>query len=561
MSLIKSQTEKIGSIFTGNKFIVPKYQRKYGWTGLEQKALWEDIEESMRDGMPHFLGTLSFKEIKAEGLATDTIYEIIDGQQRITTLFILLEVLIEKLENTEIQNAQMGAIIGKENVLKLHPLGEDGIFLNKLLFHYKEINPAEIVKRSQKFMYSAKENFLAFANSLGQQEIEEKIIFIRDNLEVLVNNIPSQAQAVKMFSSINDRGLPLRVLDKTKSILMLYSTLHLNGDRNDSINDSFEVIFDSYDDLLVFKDKLGILERFDENTVFTHHYFSSRRLFPETWHYRNSANEIFSNLKLHCEKLKKDDNALAGFINDYSSDFANFSKAYSLLIKEVYNNEQYQKYFCRLEFAATLYPLLVRLFMQKKLDALLQTLEVVDVRVYKLHGTTPTAAMYGLSSDVTESEMTVSDIKTRLTDFNEKFVNDYYFKQYLDDAIYDNGATKYILSEYIQQNISLKKYRDLTKEHIFCQDPKFDVSSYGFLQEDYNYEKNRLGNLCLLESSANKGNDPPISKVVTYLKSSINETQNLAGEIQKFQSNFNKENVDNRRRNIIEFCLERFKIK
>jgi hypothetical protein len=76
-------------------------------------------------------------------------------------------------------------------------------------------------------MFSAKKLFTAFSNSLTEAEIEERIIFIRDNIEVLVFNVDSQAQAVKMFSIINDRGLPLRILDKTKSILMLYSTLHL----------------------------------------------------------------------------------------------------------------------------------------------------------------------------------------------------------------------------------------------------------------------------------------------------------------------------------------------
>jgi uncharacterized protein with ParB-like and HNH nuclease domain len=61
MSINKSQTEKIGSIFNGNKFIIPKYQRKYSWTAIEQKALREDIEESVKDNMTHFIGTLSFK--------------------------------------------------------------------------------------------------------------------------------------------------------------------------------------------------------------------------------------------------------------------------------------------------------------------------------------------------------------------------------------------------------------------------------------------------------------------------------------------------------------------
>ena len=49
MSITKSQTEKIGSIFNGNRFEIPTYQRKYSWTDNERKALWQDIEESIKD--------------------------------------------------------------------------------------------------------------------------------------------------------------------------------------------------------------------------------------------------------------------------------------------------------------------------------------------------------------------------------------------------------------------------------------------------------------------------------------------------------------------------------
>ena len=109
--------------------------------------------------MNHFIGTLSFKENEAEGLSTDTIYEIIDGQQRITTLFILLKVLIERIKDKETQKQQLNTFIGNENNLKLEPLGEDGKFLSKILFHCFSINENELKKRIQKFMYSAKNYF------------------------------------------------------------------------------------------------------------------------------------------------------------------------------------------------------------------------------------------------------------------------------------------------------------------------------------------------------------------------------------------------------------------
>lgn len=559
MSITKSQTEKIGSIFNGNRFIIPTYQRKYSWTDTERKDLWQDIQESIKDNMNHFLGTLSFKENKAVGLTTDTVYEIIDGQQRITTLFILLKVLIDKLDDKAVRDGLLNAFIGTKDNLKLRPLGADGDFLNKLLFEFTTIKTDEIIKRSQRFMYSASKLFSAFANPLSQYEIEQRIIFIRDRMEVLVFNVENQAQAVKMFSIINDRGLPLRILDKTKSILMLYSTLHLKERLNDSINYSFEKIFDAYDDLLVWKDKLGILGRIEENTIFTQHYYSARKLFPKTWNNRDGAETIFDNLKIRCEELKDNSDELEKFMSDYMNDFENFAVGYSTLVKEIETKIIYHKPFRFLEFTATLYPLLIRLYIQKKLDDLLQILEAIEVRVYKLRGTNPIADVYWLSSYISEKEPSVDEIKTHLINFSEKFVNNHVLGTYLDGALYGNGAIKYILSEYSKESFDIDTYKNFQIEHIFSKEPNFDPSSYGFA-DDYDYEKNRIGNLGILEQGLNSGlgNLPPINKVSGYLNSIVTETRNLAGEIQK--GNYSKDNVDIRRKSIIDFCIGRFKL-
>ncbi len=559
MSISKSQTEKIGSIFNGNKFVIPTYQRKYSWTNNERNALWQDIEESLNSNMNHFLGTLSFKENETVGLSTDTLYEIIDGQQRVTTIFILLSILIDKLPEGEIKNKQRTVFIGTNNNLKLKPHGEDGHFLNQIIFDFSNIDISKINKRSQRFMYEAKQEFDAFVNPLSMQQVEDRIKFVRDKIEVLVFNVENQAQAVKMFSIINDRGLPLRILDKTKSLLMLYSTLYLKEKLNDQINDCFEKIFNSYDDLLVCRDNLKILGRLEENTIFTHHYYSSNRLFPETWNKRDGADSVFKNLKLKCGQLKDNKTELENFIIEYLTDFTNFAVNYSNLVKDVETKSIYQKPFQFLEFSATLYPLLVRLYSQDKLDELLSLLEATEVRVYKLKGTNPISYMYWLSSEITKRDMSIDEIRKHLINFNELFMNDHNLRTYLGADVYQNGAVKYILSEYSNDNLKIESYRDLQVEHIFSAKPDFDPSAYNF-EDEYDYDKNRLGNLGLLEKGINTriGNSAPINKVDGYLKSNVSGTRKLAGEIQ--QGNFAKSDVDTRRESIIKFCGTRFKI-
>ena len=559
MSITKSQTDKIGSIFKGNHFSIPKYQRKYSWTENETKALWNDINESIGNGMNHFVGTLCFKENKSVGLSTDTEYEVIDGQQRLTTIFLLLSVLIEKIPDNKTREQQREAFIGQNGNLKLLPQGIDGDFLTKLVFDYGSINKDTLTKRSQKLMYAAKEQFLSLAGGLSENKITEWIIYVRDRIEVLVFNVENQAQAVKMFSIINDRGLPLRILDKTKSILMLYSTLYLNEKLNSLINDKFESIFDSYDDILVLKSELGILGRFEENTIFTHHYYSAHKYFAETWNNRDGANTIFSNIKNKCELLRDDTDKLEEFISGYVSDFSEFSINYSSLIRKVKTEVSYKKPFRFLEFTATLYPVLVRLHMQNKLDDLLKLLESIEVRVYKLKGTNPIADMYWLSSRLNYEDLAIDDIRQTLINFGERFMGEHTFRTYLSENVYGNGSVKYILNELNNENLSYDSYKALQVEHIFSREPNFDVSTYGF-DETYDYEKNRIGNLSLIEESLNKSssvrNNPPINKVDGYLKSNIRIMRDIAGQINA--DNFDKEKVDLRREKIIDFCVTRF---
>lgn len=562
MSITKSQTDKIGSIFKGNHFTIPKYQRKYSWTENETKALWNDINESIGNGMNHFIGTLCFKENKSVGLSTDTEYEVIDGQQRLTTIFLMLSVLIEKLTDKDIREQQQEAFIGQDGKLKLLPQGIDGDFLTKLIFDFDTIAKDKLSKRSQKLMYAAKEQFLSLAGGLSEKEITDWIIYVRDGIEVLVFNVENQAQAVKMFSIINDRGLPLRILDKTKSILMLYSTLYLNENLNSLINDKFENIFDAYDDILVLKSELGILGRFEENTIFTHHYYSAHKYFAETWNNRDGANTIFSNIKNKCELLRDDSEKLEEFIKGYVGDFSEFSINYSSLIEKVKTENSYQKPFRYLEFTATLYPVLVRLHTQNKLDDLLKLLENIEVRVYKLKGTNPIADMYWLSSRLNYENLSVDEIKEILINFGERFLGDHTFKTYLSENIYGNGAVKYILGELNNESLSYSTYKALQVEHIFSREPNFDTSTYGF-DETYDYEKNRIGNLSLIEESLNKSssvrNNPPINKVDGYLKSNIKIMRDLAGKINA--DDINKEKVDLRREKIIDFCVIRFPYK
>lgn len=565
MSFQPSRTETIKTLFHGNRFIIPAYQRKYSWSFDQRKALWDDIAENIN--LKHFIGTLCFKKIDNPDDLFSENYEIIDGQQRVTTLFILLNVLVEKLDDTTTKNGFESLFKGTLESPKLKALGVDEAFLNQVIFNYSSIKEEDLVVRSQINLYQAKKDFIGLSVKFNQKEILQWINFISTNIEILIFNVTQQAEAVKMFSVINDRGLPLSNLDKTKSLLMLYSTLYLNEELNETINNSFGEIFDFFDEMIFLKNKLGLFRTLDnydfENTFYTHYYYTAYWLFPD-WDYQLGADSIFKQLKRLCESYKVNTTDLRWNIDEYVKDFHVFAKSYVELFRKINTETIYQQYFLKMEFTATLYPLIVRLFQQDRLEELFDILETVEMRVYKLKNTNPRSSMYNLSSDIVDQEWTTEEIKKNLVDFVNNFCNEYFTEQYLNDQV-DNKTSlvRYLLYKYNikteKQDLSLDDFRNLQVEHIFSVNPNFNIKQYGFGKtETYDLEISKLGNLSILEKAINKevNNVAPIDKLNGYQKSKVAINTKLLGEIKTF----NKEAIQNRSERLITFFKSEFSI-
>jgi hypothetical protein len=561
MALVKSQTNNLKSIFNSNRFIIPEYQRKYSWSLDEREALWNDIAESV-GVMHHFIGTFAFKAC-SDSLSIEDTYDVIDGQQRITTIYILLSVLIDQHPDDNWKNQWRNSMIGSKSNLKLTPLGVDGSILEKVLFEFNTLQRDQLKTRSQRNLYDAKKEFLALVSPLKTaEEIQNHISFIVNDLEVLVFNVDNDAQAVKMFSVINDRGLPLSILDKTKSTLMYYSTIRLDGKCNHQINTLFGEIFDAYDAIELLREELDILGQFSENTLYNQHYYTQRALFKNDWNYKIGSEEIFKSLKRMLKQSEFDEIALQEFILRYTQNLRDFTIAFKNLLSEVDKIDAYQKPFLYLGFTATMYPFIVKLYQQGLLQQLLSMLEKIEVRVYKLKGTNPRQSMYDFASRLEEQPRSESEVREWLTWFVDHFMNDLTFKKYLSENIYRNAAVKYILAEYNDEPLSLSQYNDLQKEHIFPTSATFDVTQHGFIgRDEYLYDKDCLGNLTLLEKVLNikADNDPPITKVPRYLESNLVKTRELGGSIK--MAGINKTRLETRREEIITFCVNHFDIR
>ncbi len=564
MSFQPSRTETIKTLFHGNRFVIPEYQRKYSWTFEQRKALWDDIDENLK--MSHFIGTLCFQKNDDAGDIINDVYDVIDGQQRITTLYILLNALIEKITSNN-KDAYNELFIGSENNPKLIPLGSDEEFMKKVIFQYESIDISKVTIRSQRELYNAKRDFFALLTNKSEQDIERYISYISKEIEILIFNVTSQAQAVKMFSVINDRGLPLSNLDKTKSVLMMYSTIYLDCTLNSFINEHFGKIFDYLDNILDKKQVLKIFRTLDDNdfekSFFTHHYYSAKNFFND-WDYQLGATSIFKQIKRRCEQEKSNLESLKSFIEGYTLDFFKFSKAYSDLFDKIESNPKYPKYFQFLEFTATLYPLIVRLNQQDKLENLFSVLELAEVRVYKLKNTNPRRNMYLLASDINQVNYSEKEISKKITEFVVNFLNDYQLESYMDEGIDSKTAlAKYVLYEYnlteYKQELQIDEYRNLQVEHIFSVNPNFNTIPYGFEKiEIYEKEISLIGNLTILEKELNSkvSNICPPDKLDGYQESKLQINADLMAQL----DNFTNISIAERNKSLINFMKERFSI-
>jgi uncharacterized protein with ParB-like and HNH nuclease domain len=81
-------------------FKVPDYQRLYSWRERNWKEFLKDLIDAFKNNMPHYLGSIILRrsgDKKCGGFSVYTVYEVIDGQQRLTTLIIMLKAINDLL--------------------------------------------------------------------------------------------------------------------------------------------------------------------------------------------------------------------------------------------------------------------------------------------------------------------------------------------------------------------------------------------------------------------------------------------------------------------------------
>ncbi len=222
----------IGEILKQNYLKVPPHQRDYSWTDKEVKTLFTDLANAIADekNQAYFLG--SIVTIKDESGAL----EIIDGQQRLSTITILLcnikRYLMTMANEPEIvKDLELFLVYTDRdqratlNRLRMNLVDNDffSIMLDDSLFE----TVAEPKHRSNKLIKKAFDiaknyvkTIVASFNPKDHGNVLNKwITFIERQAEVILLQVPSAANAYRMFETLNDRGLKTTQADLVKNYL------------------------------------------------------------------------------------------------------------------------------------------------------------------------------------------------------------------------------------------------------------------------------------------------------------------------------------------------------
>ena len=235
MSKLNVDQKTIMLLFSDKKsdFLIPDYQRPYAWEEGQCQTLWDDIfafafpdnnYEKFDKNEEYFLGSIVTFENE------NNKKEVIDGQQRLTTLMLLLRAFYAKFGKMQDENSKSTRERIAQCLWKTNEFGQADLNVLKIdsevatdndKEEFLEILRTGIVNKDQKSNYA--KNYIFFQQKIDEFLNEFPGYFaylparILGNCILLPIEAESQDTALRIFSTLNDRGLPLSDADIFKA--------------------------------------------------------------------------------------------------------------------------------------------------------------------------------------------------------------------------------------------------------------------------------------------------------------------------------------------------------
>lgn len=241
----------LGELMQNRLFRIPDYQRTYSWGRKQRDDLFEDITQANEKGpdRSHFMATIVGlrREPVTIGTTDHTLVEIVDGQQRITTLILLLQAIANAAGSSDSDNDQaikneIASILVKDDKATLLLLQTNHDTSDYFKRYIREgIHPGSDVALTvaDQELLRAMEDCERFVdNWLGKgQSLMELVRLLKNRLTFVFHEVGDEKLVYTVFEVLNSRGLEVSWFDRLKSALMAKVFESEAGNRQEIIDE------------------------------------------------------------------------------------------------------------------------------------------------------------------------------------------------------------------------------------------------------------------------------------------------------------------------------------
>ncbi len=615
-----NNTITLAQLFNQRLFQIPDYQRGYSWEGQQVLEFLEDLE-LLRPERYHYTGTVVLHELDSVSRRMDQYgdtYEtvnIVDGQQRLTTIVLLLDGIRRSLadlseEGRTLSNGIDGNFIKTKGtdaqpIYKL-TLNEDtaDFFRESVLSDQPGVGGPRIT--SQKRLEAAKKQIADYISANGGPSGDAAEEWLRDlyrkvstQLLFTLYEIGDEAEVGVIFEVMNDRGKLLTDLEKVKNfILHTSTTLEVTSH---AANDLAKSVNDAWGEILSRLMAADLVSSADEDRLLRAHWLTYYDYRPRQWHGTRSVKEEFHLSKYagrHSDLLgrliqytKRFNESCISFCDVYLPNRTDAFQRFKIDYRARANVIQWSERLKRLGVIAPFLPILIAARERWPDDPIkyleiLKLCEVFAFRVYRLseyRSNTGQSALIRIGHRLATNELDLDGAIHSIESLLAYYCDRDRFYSLTDpentDAwrnVYGWGGLRYFMYEYetalaakkgaspkVSWDELLKLDRKNTIEHILPQ----SISKQPYWKERFDGPSHRryvhdLGNLTLTKHNPQLGNKPfpkkkgtPGSKGHCYATAPLYVEQELAA-----QQDWNAAAINERRGRLLEWARTRWSV-
>ncbi|TGT65661.1 MULTISPECIES: DUF262 domain-containing protein [unclassified Mesorhizobium] len=551
---LQPQLFNLNNLLNGRLFRIPEYQRAYAWGKKQRDDLFGDIRRVGNSNEDHFMATIVGLSRERKQIVADqfTVVEIVDGQQRITTLVILLKA-IQKALNTDDKtenklSAELSELLVKGDDLSLlllqtnhdssHIFADyirDGTIPNPVALTSADQNITDAIAESEEFVIQWQSNGETLTKLIG---------VIRNRLWAIFHSVEDEGLVYRVFEVLNSRGLDVSWIDKFKTQLMgLVFEQGANAGRGEAIKELH----------LIWQDIYRTIGKQKYLTAETVRFAGTLRAGSAPSRPLSEAISVQRLVELAGTKPKK--------IVDCAKWVQAVVKAEELLLA----NHRWHAVTQILQARLVAVAVLLRKFPAAEQASILSRWERISFRIYGLKwadARTKVGDYTRLAWRIANENLSCSDIMRCLSDLGKDYAISDVIKEFDPSNCYEGWTEelRYLFYRY-DEHLAAKAGQKLNEyqwNKIWAEEPAKSVEHIKPQSSGVSY-LHHLGNLMMLPPGVNsslKDKDPSL-KAETYSSCGLLSSIEVAKLIEK--GKWNKAAVEARAKRILAWSRSQWK--